>query len=419
MNETSLFRNIVHALINPLDKEKYEELRFTRPFFVIVILVVGGFSLYIIQSDPRLREPAHLIPFVAVLILFLAMQWYLQKVADIPGAALPWIFLQVLLAVILVVISRNEALIMALILPLMGEVLGFFRERLPYAVIGILLLLGVAISLMVYLTAWNPTTFWLTTLPLMGFVITFVILFMREAEARQAAQESAKELREANRQVIEYASKIEDLTLAAERERLARELHDTLSQGLSGLVLQLDAAQAHLESGSPQRAEEILRDAMSRARQALADSRHAITHLRAAEEEGQDLKSRLLREVTRFSMSTGIPCDFDYQLANDPPAASADHLLRIAAEGLNNIARHAYASRAQVSFTLHGPSIVLEVRDDGAGFDPSYKDLQKGHYGLIGMRERARLLGGDFYLDSAPGRGTTVRVEIPWEVNDP
>lgn len=415
MSKDSIFRQTYNALRTPLDEEQRAELNSSRPFFVIVLLVLGSFSIWLILLDPNLQQPRRLIPFILVMVLYLAMQWSFQRLIFAPGLVLPWIVLQMILAAILVLISRSEALILALILPLMGEMLGFFRDRLLYAALGILALLGLAISLMVYLTDWEIRTFLFTVFPLMAFVITFVTLFMREAEARRAAQESAKELQEANRQVIQYASKAEEMAMATERERLARELHDTLSQGLSGLVLQLDAAHAHLKSGSAERAEEILLDAINRAREALRESRRAISDLRTSTAEEQDLESRLLREVTRFTMTTGIPCDFEYDLPGEPPTASADHLLRIVSEGLSNIARHAQAEHARMSFLQAEQSLVVFIIDDGIGFDPAGKPPKGDHFGIIGMRERARLMGGSLALTSAPGKGTHLRLEIPLE----
>ena len=415
MSKDSIFRQTYNALRTPLDEEQRAELNSSRPFFVIVLLVLGSFSIWMILLDPNLQQPRRLIPFILVMVLYLAMQWSFQRLIFSPGLVLPWIVLQMILAVILVLISRSEALILALILPLMGEMLGFFRDRLLYAALGILALLGLAISLMVYLTDWEIRTFLFTVFPLMAFVITFVTLFMREAEARRAAQESAKELQEANRQVIQYASKAEEMAMATERERLARELHDTLSQGLSGLVLQLDAAHAHLKRGSAERAEEILLDAINRAREALRESRRAISDLRTSTAEEQDLESRLLREVTRFTMTTGIPCDFEYNLPGEPAAASADHLLRIVSEGLSNIARHAQAEHARMSFSQAEQSLVVTIIDDGIGFDPAGEPPKGGHFGIIGMRERARLMGGSLAITSAPGEGTRLRLEIPLE----
>jgi NarL family two-component system sensor histidine kinase YdfH len=415
MSKDSIFRQTYNALRTPLDEEQRAELNSSRPFFVIVLLVLGSFSIWLILLDPNLQQPRRLIPFILVMVLYLAMQWSFQRLIFSPSLILPWIVLQMILAAILVLISRSEALILALILPLMGEMLGFFRDRLLYAALGILALLGLAISLMVYLTDWEIRTFLFTVFPLMAFVITFVTLFMREAEARRAAQESAKELQEANRQVIQYASKAEEMAMATERERLARELHDTLSQGLSGLVLQLDAAHAHLKSGSAERAEEILLDAINRAREALRESRRAISDLRTSTAEEQDLESRLLREVTRFTMTTGIPCDFEYDLPGEPPTASADHLLRIVSEGLSNIARHAQAEHARMSFLQAEQSMVVFIIDDGIGFDTAGEPPKGGHFGIIGMRERARLMGGSLALTSSPGEGTRLRLEIPLE----
>ena len=106
-------------------------------------------------------------------------------------------------------------------------------------------------------------------------------MYSRQADARVKAQELLAELEAANRRLTESADQIEDLTLANERQRMARELHDTLAQGLAGLILQLEAADSHLASGHPDRAQAIVQQAMTRARETLAESRRAIDGLRA------------------------------------------------------------------------------------------------------------------------------------------
>lgn len=146
----------------------------------------------------------------------------------------------------------------------------------------------------------------LNTIPIVVFVILFISLYMRQNEAREQAQSLATELESANRQLTEYASQVEELTLAAERQRLARELHDTLSQGLTGLVLQLEAVKAHLESGRGERAVAIIEQSLARARSTLADSRSAIDDLRAVP---AGLPEAMRAKAERFTQATGIPCE--------------------------------------------------------------------------------------------------------------
>jgi len=243
------------------------------------------------------------------------------------------------------------------------------------------------------------------------FVVAYVTLYMRQIEAREQAQTLLAELEVANSQLSEYAARVEDLTLANERQRMARELHDTLSQGLAGLILQLEAADAHLSKERPERAAQIVGEAMEQARETLANARRAIGDLRSGVGSVPSLEQALDAEVGRFENGTGIPCELEVQLKGEAPDPIVETGLRIVSEALTNIARHAQAAHAWVRVEASQAELCLEIRDDGLGFDPEAVDA--GHYGLLGMRERARLVGGTLDVSSEKGQGTTVRVRLP------
>jgi NarL family two-component system sensor histidine kinase YdfH len=256
------------------------------------------------------------------------------------------------------------------------------------------------------------------------FAVFYVVLYVRQADARQRAQELLEDLEVAHRQLAEYATRVEELTLAAERQRMARELHDTLAQGLAGLILQLEAAQAHLVGGRSARAHEIVDQAMVHARATLRDARQAIADLREEAGVSPDLDDALRQEANRFTEATGIPCQLDLNLPDTPPtdvpsamsasAEIAEHARRIVAEGLVNVARHAQANRVWLRVDSDNDGIEITIRDDGRGFEPAGVVGQAGHYGLLGIRERVRLVGGTFEVTSAPGADTTLRARLPW-----
>jgi NarL family two-component system sensor histidine kinase YdfH len=185
-----------------------------------------------------------------------------------------------------------------------------------------------------------------------------------------------------------------------------------LAQGVAGLILQLEAVDSHLTAGRTERAQGIVQQAMARARATLADARRAIDDLRVVP-PAAGLADALRHEVTRFTDATGIPCTLDFTLTDSLPEATAEHLLRIVVEGLTNIARHAQAARAWVNVAESDDELTIEVGDDGVGFDPTSAFDQPGHYGLLGMRERARLAGGTLAVESAPGNGTRLTLRLP------
>ena len=219
------------------------------------------------------------------------------------------------------------------------------------------------------------------------------------------------ELETAHSQLADYAAEVENLTLAAERQRMARELHDTLAQGVAGLVLQLEAANNHLENGRYPRAQTIIQQSMKRARSTLADARAAIDDLRL---EDRPLADAVQHLAERFTRGTGILCHLTLDLAaeNDVSPVTAEHAERIISESLANITRHAQAENVWLSVRQCPEEIIIDVRDDGLGFDVDTA-VRSGHYGLLGMRERARLVDGKLEITSKAGEGTHLSVTLP------
>jgi NarL family two-component system sensor histidine kinase YdfH len=242
------------------------------------------------------------------------------------------------------------------------------------------------------------------------FIILFMIVLNQQFAEREKAEELADRLESANAQLAANAARIESLTLQNERQRMARELHDTLAQGVAGLVLQLEAVKAHLASPRVERASAILDQALARARETLAESRAAIDDLRAAP---VSFAEAVREQVNRFIQATGIPCELELVLQeNQLPNEVSDHALGILSEALANITRHAQATQVHVNILLHQDRMELEIRDNGQGFAENQQTGQ-GHYGLLGMRERARLTGGALVIESKPQGGTKVRFVVP------
>ncbi len=241
------------------------------------------------------------------------------------------------------------------------------------------------------------------------FIILFMIVLSQQFAEREKAEELAESLESANAQLAANAAQIESLTLQNERQRMARELHDTLAQGVAGLVLQLEAVKAHLASNRTDRASAIVEQALTRARETLAESRAAIDDLRAAP---ANLAESVREQVDRFSQSTGISCALELSVQeNQLSAEAAEHALSILSEALANITRHAQATRVNIRFLVQKDELKLDVRDNGRGFDVN-EQFGLGHYGLLGMRERARLTGGELSLESTPETGTIVCLRI-------
>jgi two-component system NarL family sensor kinase len=198
-----------------------------------------------------------------------------------------------------------------------------------------------------------------------------------------------------------------------ERNRLAREIHDTLAQGLTATGLQLESAEALLdeESGAEQ-AREPLRRALSLTRSNLDEARRSVLDLRAAPLEGRSLPEALKTLVDRWEARTNVATRFKAVNGGRPlPPRVEVALYRVCQEALTNVARHAHASRVTVWLVATPEAVRLAVQDDGRGFDPSR--VGEDRHGIVGMRERAEMIGGFLKLERGPEGGTRVEVEVP------
>jgi signal transduction histidine kinase len=218
-------------------------------------------------------------------------------------------------------------------------------------------------------------------------------------------------LQSANHQLRRYAGTLESLTVSRERNRMSRELHDTVVHTLSGLAVQLEAIKAYW-GVEPETARNRLDQALDTTRAGLQETRRAIRALRASplDDLGLVLSLRRLAETAAeragLRLSLALP---------DPPvvlsSAAEQCLYRVTQEAVENVVHHASASSLAVQLKVTEAETVLVVEDDGVGFDPGARP-PSGHFGLAGMRERAELAGGALLVSSQPGKGTSLRLVI-------
>ena len=347
--------------------------------------------------------------------------------SDSPAAQAAFFAVEITLGTTIMYLSRVNTWL--LMLPLAGmSVMWFSRRWMIVTCTAILAATGLAIGLHM-LTVTGPDgdplfaltsgSFWFIMLQNMlaqGGAIAFVIIFtgvaVRERDARAEVERLAAELQGANRQLREYAVQAGELATLKERTRLAREIHDGLGHYLTAINMQIQAGRAVLEHNR-ETALNAFDQAQTLAQEGLAEVRRSVAALRASPLDTRPLPDAV-GDLVDECRAAGIATDYAVLGEVRSLDLQAEQVLyRAAQEGMTNVRKHAQASRAEV--TLAYPEAGQEtaiarvsVRDYGVGSaDPS------GGFGLVGIRERVHLLGGEMHIETAPGEGFALTVEVP------
>lgn len=233
-------------------------------------------------------------------------------------------------------------------------------------------------------------------------------IFLKQLKLRVQTQKVLQELE------LAY-EKVEELTLINERQRMARDLHDTLSQGLAGIIMQLEAVNTHLNNNNVKRAQEIVQKSMEHARKTLSDSRLVIDDLRLEVNADVDFVKAVENEITNFKAISNTSVAADIRIESQISFKIYKHILCIIREALNNIAKHAEAKNAVVKIIENDYQINITIIDDGIGFDVKLLDQLFGHYGILGMTERVKAIHGKIKIKSKKKSGTNLNIIIPIE----
>lgn len=250
------------------------------------------------------------------------------------------------------------------------------------------------------------------------FVLGYLVLYWQQSHSQAQLERAHQELQAAHSGLAASARQIETLTLLTERQRMARELHDTLLQGIAGMIMQLEVTSAQMDRQHYLQAQQVLSQTLSSARTALLEARHAISDLRSKTPRIDQFIESVQEEIAHFFQMTGIECHTELANLVHIPPQYCDHVLRVIGEGLNNVARHAQARHVRIEARVVERWLEIVVQDDGQGFDPESSESHAGHYGLLGLHERAHLVGGSLSLNSAQGAGTFLRFRVPLAISN-
>ncbi|MGH8568962.1 MAG: sensor histidine kinase, partial [Gammaproteobacteria bacterium] len=211
-------------------------------------------------------------------------------------------------------------------------------------------------------------------------------------------------------QMARLSEQARESAVLAERNRIARDIHDTLAQGFTGVILQLQGAEDALVSGDAAPVKTHISRASELARSALAEARRSVRAVRPKVLEAQALPAALDTMLRKMTRDTRIEPTVSVVGQPRPLAEECeDEIIRIVQESLTNTIKHANASRFEVKLLFEPHGTQLQILDDGKGFDPT---LPYDGFGLIGMRERAGRIGGDLTIASSPGKGSEIRVAL-------
>jgi NarL family two-component system sensor histidine kinase YdfH len=384
------------------------------PFYIFLTLLFGYIGFLSIQSLIQAGASNFVLPLSALFLIHVGLYWL--NVFWKNRNTSWWFFYYpaqtlTMLAIVFILQGRSTiglSFLFSATISMTGEALGVWGNTRRALFIS-LFYIGLLLS---FLYLFSERALLLDSLTALlvngGSIILFMFMFNQQFIQRQKAIELAESLESANAKLAAYNAKIESLTLQNERQRMARELHDTLAQGVAGLVLQLEAVKAHLSSDRKERASAIVEQTLLRARSTLAESRAAIDDLRSAP---TNLFEAIQEKVNRFTQSKGIACETEISInENNLSNEITDHAVGIINEALANVARHAQAKNVKVRFFIQKEKLQLEVQDDGKGFDVN-EESNSGHYGLLGMRERARLTNGNIEIESNQN-GTKIHFSV-------
>lgn len=285
---------------------------------------------------------------------------------------------------------------------------GRWRGSVPFAVTALLCTLGPLLA--GFREGRNFWVNWVLVLTPSYFLIYGMIyLAGRLGEERDAADRARREAELANAHLREYAGQVEELAVLRERTRVAREVHDTVAHGFTGIIMQLEAATRMLKR-SPETAELALLQIQEQARESLAEVRRSVHALRPLQMEERKGVAALERLVEEFGRTTGVRADLVVEgVPVELPAGHDLCLYRTVQEGLTNAFRHGRVGRARVRLRFHPDTLVAAVEDDGR----TAAAPQKPGMGILGIRERAEVLGGRVEAGAAPTGGFVLQLTLP------
>jgi signal transduction histidine kinase len=265
-----------------------------------------------------------------------------------------------------------------------------------------------------YAAGWTKDALWGTLPWLLVSLVTTILLGVWTDQVIKQSEQRGDLIAQLESTRDELAEAHHAAGAMAERERMAREIHDTLAQGMTSIVMLAQTAQVELQRGGSDPAGTKLAAIEETARENLAEARALVAAFTPVALSGATLTEVLRRQAERFAAETGVDVRVSLDLPDEElavlPQSQQVVVLRAAQESLANVRKHAGATQVRITLGIAADGICIEIRDDGLGFEPQ---APASGFGLAAMRGRVEESGGTVQVDSAPGRGTRVQVLIP------
>ncbi|KQY94372.1 histidine kinase [Paenibacillus sp. Root52] len=383
------------------DEDKIASTRIPVIVWVIIVSIIT--IVWQTMSTPILLQS---VIFGIVMLLHIYLYWRVNQIIRHSRSIYVVIQGMLIFGSAMLMSDGFPAVLIGLIPVLIGQTITIFYETAKVVLIALCLYFCFIMNIYLLKGAEELAVLIPLLLLMIIVVVAYAVLFYRQVNARFRTQTFLLDLELAHQ-------KVEELTLANERQRIARDLHDTLAQGLAGVIMQLEAVDAHLGKGRTERAHEIIINSMGQARETLADARKAIDNLRSRATPSIDFSDAVNDTIDRFVIATGIKTDITCEINRPISGFKMEHILHIVSESLMNVARHAQANKVRIIIEENRKDeLRVCIQDNGRGFNVEKIGKQSGHYGLIGIHERARLIGGQIQIESQ-NQGTVIKLILP------
>ena len=388
-------------------------LRHPTSYVFLFVLAAGLVMTYARAEPPPSRAELVGILLLSLVYLLVGTVGFMCVLGPRPPAyKIAYLAFQIALGMFILYLGRGNGWLV--MLPLASHSIALFSPR--EAVLPCLLItLGIAWNTSQLLPGWIPL---LQSAVVFGSAVFFAAVFtnisISDARRREEIERLAAQLEQANCALRDYTAQAEELAALQERNRLARDIHDGLGHYLTTMHLQINLAAAMLDT-DPAGARQALDKTQALLHAALADVRRSVAALRSESGMGVDLRDALQPLITE-SQVAGLITELTVsgEVRSLPPEVEMT-LYRTVQEGLTNVQKHARAKRVQVRLDYAPGAMHLSVQDDGEGSAQDITDmaLLKDSFGLFGLRERVRLLGGEMHIHTAPQQGFQLEIHLP------